>query len=179
MCDPYSIASTMMTVASAGSQYIGYRQQAAQAESQTAMYKQNRRNALTALTRQYGDIGQRQVQEQEAAYQRKEELTRQERARRARARVKAGESGVSGHSVNMALRDISGAAARDRSTVGRNLDWTLGQLQRRKHSARTKAENRINAVQPGQKPSKLALGIGLASTATRGYTRFLKSSPRS
>ncbi|WP_189468409.1 virion core protein, T7 gp14 family [Litchfieldella qijiaojingensis] len=174
-----TIAATTMAVASAGSMYVQHEQAEARAEYQSEMYQRNKQNSYDALAQRYGDIGERQSQEQQAAAERKEEVTRQARAQMATARVMAGESGVSGNSVDTALRDISGAAARDRSTIDQNLEWTLGQLQRQKQSSRTGTVNRINSVQPGQKPSNLALGLGAASSAAQGYMQYDSVKPES
>lgn len=95
----------------------------------------------------------------------------------ARARVAAGEAGITGKSVHLGLRDISGAAARDRSTIDRNLDWTLSQLQRRKQSARTSTINRINSVPKGQEPSRGTALAGMASTAAGGTASLASMQP--
>lgn len=179
MCGAGAIAAATMAITSAGSMYMQHEQAEAQADYQDTMYQRNRENSYDALSQRYGDIGTRQSQEQQAASERKEEVTRKARAEMATARVMAGESGVSGNSVDMALRDISGAAARDRSTVDQNLEWTLGQLQRQKTSSQTNAKNRINSVQPGQEPSDSALGIGLVNTAAQGYMQYDSVKPNS
>lgn len=179
MCDPTSIAAATMAVASAGSQYMQHEQAEAQAERQTQMYERNKQNTYEALGQKYGDINARQSQEQQAAAEKKEEITRKARSEMASARVKAGESGVTGNSVDMALRDISGAAARDRSTVDKNLDWTMGQMQRQKTSSHTNAKNRVNSVQPGQEPSDTALGLGIANSAAQGYMQYSSVKPQS
>lgn len=172
MCDPTAIAATAMTVVSTGAQMYGQQQQyeaaVDQAEAQRNVFKQNRQNTYRALGREYGDINTRQSQEQQKAIEDKEERTREARSSMARARVAAGEAGIRGNSVSAGLRDISGAAARDRSTIDRNLNWTLGQLQRQKQSRQTQAVNRINSVPPGQAPSRGAAMAGVASTAAQG-----------
>lgn len=179
MCEPMTIAATAMAVTQGASQIMQYQQADAQAEYQNEMFEKNRERSYDALARRYGDIGDRQSQEQQAAAERKEELTRQARAKMASARVAAGESGVTGTSVDLALRDISGAAARDRSTVDQNLDWTMQQLQRQKTSAQSNAVNRITSVRQGQKPSSTALGINLANTAAQGAMQYDSVSPKS
>ncbi|MCW4147919.1 hypothetical protein OM427_00020 [Halomonas sp. 18H] len=182
MCDPYMIAATTMTAISTGAQVYGQQQQyeaaVDQAEAQRNMYKRNRQNTYKALGREYGDINTRQIQEQQKATEEKEERTREARSQMARARVSAGEAGITGNSVSAGLRDISGAAARDRSTIDRNLNWTLGQLQRQKQSRQTQAVNRINSVPKGQAPSKGAAYAGMASTAASGATQVAGMQPQ-
>lgn len=179
MCEPMAIAATAISTASSMyGQYQQHEMAEKQAEAQTEMYRQNRERTYEALGRQYGDINQRQSQEQQKATEDKEEINRQARADMARARVQAGESGIYGNSVKAGLRDISGAAARDRSTINRNLDWTLSSLQNQKQSARSSSVNRINSVQPGQKPSNGALAAGLASTAAEGAMSMSSMQPQ-
>lgn len=182
MCDPVSIASTAMTVVSTGAQMYGQQQQyemaAQRAEAQNKMYTQNRQNTYKALGREYGDINTRQSQEQQAATEEKEQRTREARSQMARARVAAGEAGITGNTVHLGLRDIGGSAARDRSTIDRNLNWTLGQLQRQKQSRQTAAVNRINSVSKGQPPSKGAALAGMASTAASGVASMASMQPQ-
>jgi len=178
MCEPVTIMAATMFATSAASQYQQYQVAGAQAEQQTKLYEQNRTNSYKALAQEYGDIGARQSQEQAASSERKEEIARQERAERASAIVRAGEAGVSGNSVALGLGDISGAAARDRSTVTRNLEWTMGQLQRRKASAQTSTINRINSMQTGSAPSKSALGLGIVNSGASSYMAYESSKPK-
>ena len=157
MCEPMTIAATAMAVQTGVGmmqQNMQYDMAAQRAEAQNQMYKKNRENAYQALGRQYGDIGERQSQEQQRAAEEKEQRTREARAQMARARVAAGEAGITGNSVRLGMREISATASRDRSTIDRNLDWTLSQLQRRKRGAKTSTINRINSMQTGQAPSE-------------------------
>lgn len=178
MCGVTAVAAATMAITSAASAYGQYQTAEAQAEYQNERYEQNKKNANEALAQKYGDIGVRQQQEQDAAAQRREDLSREAAAKRATSRVAAGEAGISGNSVAMALGDISGAAARDRSNVNANLDWTLGQLQRQKQSARTQTKGQINSVQQGQEPSKAALGVNLANTAASSYMQYDQVKPQ-
>ena len=154
MCDPVSIASTAMTVVSTGAQMYGQQQQyemaAQRAEAQNKMYTQNRQNTYKALGREYGDINTRQSQEQQAATEEKEQRTREARSQMARARVAAGEAGITGNTVHLGLRDIGGSAARDR----------------------------FNSVSKGQPPSKGAALAGMASTAASGVASMASMQPQ-
>lgn len=175
MCEPMTIAATTMAVASSVTQY---QTASAKADAQTDMYEQNRENANQALARQYGDISERQSQEAQAAGEAKGRETREARSQMARARVASGESGVTGNSVRLGLRDIGGAAARDRSTIDRNLSWTLSGLQQDKRSARTSTVNKINSVSPGQQPSQAALALNVGSQVAGGYMKAQNIKPK-
>ena len=178
MCEPTTIMAATMFATSAASQYQQYQVAGAKADQQDALYARNKGNSFKALAQEYGDIGARQSQEQAVSSENKEEIARNERAKRASATVRAGESGISGNSVALGLGDISGAAARDRSTVTRNLEWTMGQLQRRKSSAKTGAVNRINSMQKGQAPSSTALGLGVLNSGASSYMQYESTKPK-
>lgn len=175
MCNPTLIVAGVMTAASSVQQY---QTASAQADYQEKKYEQNKKAANEALAQKYGDIGARQQQEKQAAAERRQDLSREEAAKRATTRVAAGEAGISGNSVGRALGDISGAASRDRSTVDANLDWTLGELQRSKQSARAQTKGQIGSMSRGQQPSKVALGVNLANTAASSYMQYDQMKPQ-
>ncbi|APX92576.1 hypothetical protein BWR19_06250 [Halomonas sp. 1513] len=179
MCEPVAIATTALSV---GSQMYGQHQQykvaSAQADAQNQMYAQNRQQTYEALGDQYADVGIRQSQEQQTSRDSQEEVTHQARAAMATARVSAGEAGVSGSSVRMGLRDIGASAARDRATLDRNKDWTIGQLQRQKTGLQSSASNRISSLPRGQSPSTSAALVGMAGTAAQGYANHQSMQPK-
>lgn len=181
MCGVAAVTAAMMVVSTASQMYGQYQQYqlaGAQAAAQNAMYEQNQRSAYEAMARQYNDIGTRQAQEQQKAAEDRMEVTRQARAAMARARVAAGESGITGTSVRLGLQDISGAAARDLSTIDRNLNWSLTSLQQQKHSLQATTANRINSVAQGQQPSTGALVAGLGASAAQGYLSYQSVQPK-
>lgn len=177
MCSPTAMIATSMVVG-AGQQYMQYQQQSAMASAQSRRYEKNQDNAYEAMSQQYIDIGQRQQQEQQKALQDKEKIARERRAKMATSRVAAGEAGIRGLSVEQGLRDISGAASRDITNVNTNLDWTMQSLQKKKESVRSGTTNRINSMSPGQKPSKAAAGLGLASTGIKAYGQYGSIAPK-
>lgn len=178
MCGLAAAMAGTMALTSAAGQYQSYQAAEAQADYQNKVYEQNRRDSYAALARQYTDMGTQQLQQQEAAAQQKEDIARQARAQMASSRVAAGEAGISGISVNLGLRDISGAASRDRVNVDQNLQWSLADIQRQKLSAQTGAVNQINSVSKGQRPSKAALGIGLANSTAASYMQYESVKPK-
>jgi hypothetical protein len=54
----------------------------------------------------------------------------------------------------------------------------MGQLQRRKTSAQTGAINRINSMQKGSPPSKLALGLGIVNSGASSYMNYESTKPK-
>lgn len=169
MCSPTLAVTTALTVASTA---VSYQQQTKQAEAQAEYMQQSQQNSYTALNEQYEDIGAREQQEQASASQDRDKIERERRAKMATARVASGEAGILGNSIDLGLRDISGAAARDTSTVNTNLDWTLQSMQRQKKSAATQTQSQINSMQPTQGPSNIATGLELANIGAKTYGQY-------
>lgn len=173
MCDPMTLALVAggLQIGSGVMQYQGAK---AQAKAQTKLYEMNRQNSYAAMRQEYDAVQQRQLQEGEAALQQVEDRRLEALQEIATANVAAGESGVSGFSVERVLRDIGATAARDISTIEQNRDWSVQQLQNEKLGIQNTTVSRINSVSPGTKPSKWAAILGTASNAAQvgGSTYF-------
>jgi hypothetical protein len=176
MCD---IISAIGLAISAGQGFMQYQAASAQAEQQNAMYEQNRLNALQSFRDQQVATSVRQIQEQETASAERFDTAQQARAARATALTAAGESGVTGFSVDHLMRDMYAREQRSNDRVDQNLDWTMAQLdlERKQQSARTL--DRINSVPRGQKPNfadaALRIAAGGLNTATSYQQRTGKS----
>lgn len=127
-------------------------------QAQAKASKANKKEALRAMHESWKDISLREVQEQDAAQQTIMQADRQARLAAGAARVSAGESGVTGASVDALLMDIERDAAEFDATTTRNLDMTIAQFQREKSSGRAVAQNRINS-QPAPNPWLTGLTI--------------------
>jgi len=169
MCDLIGIASLAISAASGVMNFMG--QQAAY-EQQRAMYEQNRQNALAAHRDTQVSMNARQIQEQETAATQKFDTSQEARAARATARVAAGESGVSGFSVEHLMRDMYSRESRFNERVDNNLDWTMVQLQQEKKASGYKAVDRINSVSPGTPPSFADAALRIASGGLNAFTGF-------
>lgn len=169
MCEPMTIAAVTMAVAAAGSAYTGYEGAKAQADTQNKLYEQNRKNSMAAMRDNYLTIQQRQGQEIEAAGQQIQERRLEAARQTATARVASGEAGVSGFSVERIMRDISGVASRDVSTIEQNRDWNLDQLGRQMAGIGTQTNSRINSVTRGTQPNPWSYGLEAAGGIANAY----------
>lgn len=152
MCEPATIIATIGLGLEVASAVSGNQAQKKQAK---AIGKAADNSA--AIDTQ--TISLRQVQEKDAAGQTIMQADRSARMADATARVSAGESGVSGASVDALLSDLQNQDSAFKVQTGRNLDATLDQLDREKLGVAATAANR-KAGAPF--PSDFATGLQIA-----------------
>ena len=170
MCDPMTIAIGSALAGAAG-QVVSY-------QNQQAMYEQNRQNAMAAFRDNQKGLNDREMQEQDAAAQKRFDTSLQAKAAEATSEVSAGEAGVSGISVDALVGDIGARAGRATSNIDTNLDWTTSQLQAEKTAGAHQQTDRINSV-PAPNFADAALriaGVGLNS-ASSYYSMTNKKAP--
>lgn len=169
MCEPTTIAAVTMAIVAAGSAYTGYEGSKAQAKTQSSLFEQNRKNSLAAMRDNYLTIQQRQSQEAAAAGQQIQERRLEAARQMATTRVASGEAGISGLSVERVMRDISGVASKDVSTIEQNRDWNLDQLGRQMAGIDTQTNSRINSVTRGTHPDPWGYGLEAANGIANAY----------
>jgi hypothetical protein len=168
--------TTMLSFAvSAASSVVGYMGQMAQYKQQEAMYEQNRKNAIAAFEDTQRAMTTRQIQEQEAAAATRFDNNLEANAAKATARVAAGESGVSGLSIEGLLAEFSGRSARANDRADQQMDWTMAQLQDEKRSQGFTAVDRINSVPRGQKPFFGDALLRIAGAGVDAYAGYRQS----
>lgn len=166
----------MLTLAvSAASSVAGFAQQSQQADQQHQLYEENRRNAIQAFQDKQVATNNRMVQEQEAAAGTKFDASLKANAAKATAITAAGESGVSGLSIEGLLGDFSARTDRFNDRVDNNLDWTLAQLQSEKKGQAATTANQINSVRDADKPSFLDAGLRIAGAGLNSYASAQKN----
>lgn len=154
MCNPLalSIASTVAGV---------YGQQQ-QVKAQNAYNEQQAKNAMEAYRANLAQTNLMQSQEHAAASQKVNENNRAAEAAKAKALVSAGESGLSGLSVDALLADLSGEQARYNDSVNQNYENASMAIDNQRKNAHTNAASQINQLKTPQSPDYLgaALRIG-------------------
>lgn len=179
MCEPMTIAAVTMAVASVGSAVAGHQGAKAQQKMQDYQYEQNRLNSMTALRHNYSTTQQRQFQEAEAASQQIQERRREALKQTASASVAAGESGITGLSVESVLRDIGAAASRDVSTIEQNRDWNIDQLNQQMLGQQAQAKSRSTSVMPGQSVSPWPYAFQAAQGASSAFSIYKQGQAKS
>lgn len=174
MCPPLiAVAGLALSAASA---VVGYQAQVAQVEAQNqAIADQNRfrresrEEAKRAAQEDFNHLNVRQVQEEAKAFNEIDEVNLEAMRARATAEVAAGESGVSGISVDRMMRDITNKANKFGNDTMTNLDFTRREIKQQKKKVRGDAQSRINSVGPDErkvrKPSFLPTAISIGRAA--------------
>jgi hypothetical protein len=134
------------------------------ADDQNKMAEQNRINALAAFENTQRSMNERIMQERESADLDKFDTALETRSVQATSNVAAGESGISGMSVDALSRDIVGRQARFNERVDQQTGWNVSHLEGQKREQSAQTLDRINS-QPRVKPSGF-IGAGLRITAS-------------
>lgn len=157
MCDIPTTLLVLSTVA-------GVEGQRQQAKAQDAYNKQQAKNAMEAYKANIAQTNLMQSQEHAAATQKINENNRAAEAAKATALVSAGESGISGLSVDTLLADLAGGQARYNESVNQNYENASMAIDNQRTNAQVNAASQINSLKTPQSPDYLgaALRIGTA-----------------
>lgn len=160
MCEP----ATAMLVLSAASTAAGLYGQQQQAKAQNTYNDQQAKNTMEAYRANLAQTSLMQSQEQAAATQKITENNRAAEAAKAKALVSAGESGISGLSVDALLADLSGEQARYNESVNQNYQNASTAIDNQRTNAQANAASQINSLKTPQSPDYLgaSLRIGQA-----------------
>jgi len=168
---------TMMAASfaiSAATTVTDYMAQAQQAEQHNAMVKQNQEAAQANLRQEYTAVQTRRIQEEDAAAVEKQAVAKDARAARATAMVSAGESGVSGLTVDALLADIYGKEAEYKDRVTQNTGFTTDNLKAEMKGLQAKAQDRINGIQPMNGPNPLASALKIGASGLNAFGSYKK-----
>lgn len=150
MCLPVIAA-----VAAVGQAAVGYAAAKQQADEQNAFYQENAVAARTAAVNSYQNLQIRQEQERAAADQKAQENAIEALKARGRAQVAAGESGVTGLSIDALVGDLFQQEGRNWLAIDTNLQMTEGNIRTEMDNVKANAQGRINSVQRASSPSPL------------------------
>lgn len=160
MCDPVTMA--VLTIASTAATVEGQRQ-AAKAQEQTNQRQYE--NAMQARAANINQTNLMQQQEREGAMQKLEENNLAARAAQSTANVSAGESGISGLSVDSLMADLGTRQNRFNSSVETNYDRTAESIALQRENVNINAASQINQLKTPATPDYFgaALRIGTAA----------------
>jgi len=161
-----------MAVASSALQFQQQRSQAeAQAEHQQNVYERNKQQAMQARNQKTQQENLRIQQEREAANQKMAQQSREADQARARARVSAAESGVSGNSVDQLLADFTRQEGEYMSALNTNFENSQQQSEVRREMYKNEQEARITNAQPDpiNEPNLLAGALRIGSSGYSAY----------
>ena len=152
--------------------FAEYQEKRKQESAQQARFEQNRIAATQARDLKIQSLNQRLIQESEASADEKQKLAIQALQASERAKVAAGEAGVSGSTVDMLINDYEAQKLRGVQTINTNIDNIEKQIELEKLGASSEAESRINSIRQGQQPSFLAAAVGTAVDAAGTYSSY-------
>lgn len=157
MCDPI----TALTIATSAATVYG-QQQAANA--QEAANQRQYQNIMQARAANINQTNLMQQQEREGAMQKLEQNNLRGRAAQATATVSAGESGISGLSVDALLSDLGTQQNRFNTSVDTNFDRSTQAIAIQRDNASINAASQVNQLKTPQAPdyASAALRIGTA-----------------
>lgn len=160
MCNAIS-----MLVLSAASTVASVYGQQQQVKAQNASNDQQAKNTMEAYKANIAQTNLMQSQEHAAATQKINENNRAAEAAKSKALVSAGESGISGLSVDALLADLSGEQARYNESVNQNYENASMAIDNQRKNAHINASSQINQLKTPQSPDYLgaALRIGQAA----------------
>jgi hypothetical protein len=165
----------MMMIGSTAIEFLGASSKAKQDE---ARYQQNRINAASARDLKIQSLNSRMIQEGEAAAAQKQQLSLEALRRQERAAVAAGESGVSGSSVDRTVAEFETARLRGVTTVNAQTEALRNQIELEKIGASAEAVNRINSLPRGQAPNFLAYAVKAGAQAYAGMKQAEALDPK-
>jgi hypothetical protein len=132
-------------------------------------YGANANAAIDAKVLEDQAVNEDLALKQQAAAEEKINRSLEGRGKKATALVSAGESGVSGNSVDALLNELEAGVLRGNTMTSRNFAIEQQGANRQLESNKRTAQSRINSV---AKPSKAATGLQIAGTvaANTSYT---------
>lgn len=159
MCDPVTMA--VISIGATAAQLNAQRQAAkAQEQANQRQYE----NTMQARAANINQTNLMQQQEREGAMQKLEENNMAARAAQATANVSAGESGISGLSVDSLMADIGTKQNRFNTSVDTNYDRSSQAIALQRDNININAASQINQLKTPAAPDYVgaALRIGTA-----------------
>ncbi len=160
MCNATALFA--LSVASTLADVEGQRQQA---KAQNDYNNQQAKNAMEAYKANIAQTNLKQSQEHAAATQKINENNRAAEAAKATALVSAGESGISGLSVDALLANLSGEQARYNESVNQNYQNASMAIDNQRTNAQVEAASQINSLKTPQSPDYLGAALRIGEAA--------------
>jgi len=158
MCELTTILA-IASVASAASSVVA---QGQAADAQAATNQRQYENTMKAYRENVNQTNLMQQQEREGSLQKVEDNNMKARAAQSTATVAAGESGISGLSVDALMGDLSFDQNRYNSSVQTNFDRAEGAIRNQRENVYTSAASQINGLQTPAAPDYLGAGLKIA-----------------
>lgn len=169
-----ALAPILGMISSIGSAVVGFAAQQKQADEQNAYYARNARAAQMAAVNQYANEQNAIIQKRNAAGQQVEETHISAMKARGTAWTAAGESGVTGLSVDALIDDYYGREGRRVDSIDQNYEMDRDYMRAQMESTRAQAEQRINSVRQASEPSFADAAIRIVGSVASGIGGMAK-----
>ncbi len=174
MSVPPQVLFAVQSAFSTGSAVLGVATQAANASAQAEANEIAQQNAIEARDANYDQLALMAEQETAAAEQQIAENDIEALQATERARVAAGEAGVSGLSVDALLADMYGKQARFTDSVTKNLENSQQQIAFEKSNVSNSYKSTVNNLPTVQKPNYLGAALQGGAGVFDAYKTHLK-----
>jgi len=166
MCEPVTLASAALGAGGVGLDFLG---QSQEAKAQEQRYQINAANVREATALQIESLQLETLQAGQAIGRDKIANSKEALKARAAAQVNAGESGVTGLSVNALVNDVYAQEATTADGLEQQGEFRTQQSSNDLHSTSITARSQINQVSRGQKPSALGALLQLGSAGIDAF----------
>lgn len=137
------------------------------ADAQEQYNQRQYQNTMQAYRANIAQTNLQQQQEMEAAAQATQDNNIKARAAASRAQTAAGESGVSGLSVDALMQDIVFDQGRYNSSVKTNYDRSSAAIQSQRDNVYANAASQINGLKTPEMPDYLGAGLRVAQAFSK------------
>jgi len=120
-----------------------------QYQAQNAMAAANEKSTLASYQAQMGQLQLQRGQINQQASENESEVAKAEQAKMAQLRVAAGESGVSGNSVERSANELTQSLSQDNATLEGNRKNTINQTSAQALGIRAQSQSQMNSVRRG------------------------------
>lgn len=164
MCEPTTMA--MLAIASTAVSFVGQKQAA---DAQSAANQEGRNLAIQNQRLQIQSLQNQEDEENRRAQESILDNALDAEATRSTARVSAGESGISGLSVDALLGDLTRQETENRQDVLQTQDFGQRQRELDREGIGITAQSQINQLPLVEYPSFLEAGLSAASAGASAY----------
>lgn len=163
MCEPATAMMALQVVSAVGTVVA----QSQAADAQSAANMRQYQNTMAARATNINQTNLAQQQEREGAMQKLEQNDLAARAGASTARVSAGESGVSGLSVDALLADVGNKSNRFQTSIDTNYDRASTAIALQRENVNTNAASQINSLKTPAMPDYFTAGLRIGNAVYR------------
>lgn len=165
MCEP----TTILAIASVASTVASVSAQSQAADAQSAANQRQYENTMRARAANLNQTNLMQQQEREGSMQKLEQNNLAARAAQATATVSAGESGISGLSVDALMSDLGTKQNRFNSSVVTNYDNSSMAIANQRENVDINAASQINSLKTPAMPDYFGAALRIGNAVYNGY----------